>query len=201
MFTSRYISVWSMVLKLEWNFRGLVKVKSSQCFFPVKKICLPVKNSGFPPLKTKYNQWKNLCNYPWKLMSARENDRKIRPVKSSVKIIAKLYAWKTNLWAARPSPPPRPHFWKTPLNVIEFFCRRSPLGQIKIKINLEERSNFIGSTQNPYSKRTQKSQKWKTQRWISSLHMKSKIFQSTFRGWWIVQNANHKNPNLVSVSL
>ena len=21
----------------------------------------------FPPLKTKYNQWKNLCNYPWKI--------------------------------------------------------------------------------------------------------------------------------------
>ena len=158
LFTSRYVSVWSMVLKLEWNFRGLVKVKSSRYSFLPSKICLPVKNSGFPTLKTKYNQWKNLCNYPWKLMSARENDRKIRPVKSSVKIIAKLYAWKTNLWAARPSPPPRPHFWKTPLNVIEFFCRRSPLGQIKIKINLEERSNFIGSTQNPYSKRNQKSQ-------------------------------------------
>ena len=171
-------------------------------FFPVKKIWLPVKNSGFPPLKTKYNQWKNLCYYPWKLMSDWENDRKITPAKSSVKITAKLYSWKTNLWAARASRPlPRPHFRKTPLSFIDSFCRKSPLGQIKIKMNLEERSNFIGSTQNPYSKRTQKSQKWKTRRWICSLQMKSKIFQSTFRAWWIVQNANHKNPNLVSVSL
>ena len=160
LFTSRYVSVWSMVLKLEWNFKGLVKVKSSQCFFPVKKY-LPVKNSGFPALENKRQPVKNLCNFPWQWMSAREKDKKITPVKSSMKIIAKLYAWKTNFWAARPSPPT---FLKNTLEFHWIFCQRSPLGQIKIKINLEERSNFIGSTQNSYSKRTQKSQKWKTQR-------------------------------------
>ena len=156
LFTSRYVSVWSMVLKLEWNFKGLVKLKSSQCFFPSKNIFL-WKILVFPPLKTKDNQLKNLCNFPWQWMSAREKDKKITPVKSSMKIIAKLYAWKTNFWAARPSPPT---FLKNTLEFHWIFCRRSPLGQIKIKINLEERSNFIGSTQNSYSKRTQKSQKW-----------------------------------------
>ena len=166
-------------------------------FFPSKNIFL-WKILVFPPLKTKDNQLKNLCNFPWQWMSAREKDKKITPVKSSMKIIAKLYAWKTNFWAARPSPPT---FLKNTLEFHWIFCRRSPLGQIKIKINIEERSNFIGSTQNPYSKRNQKSQSKKLKGGSAVCTWSQKYFKVPFEDGGLSKMPNHKNPNLVSVSL
>ena len=125
LFTSRYVSVWSMVLKLELNLKGL-KVKSSQCFFPSKKYGFLWKILVFRPWKQNTTSEKISATTREKLMSARENDRKITPVKSSVKIIAKLYVWKTNVRASRPSPPPPPTFLKNTLEFHWIFLSKIP---------------------------------------------------------------------------
>ena len=44
-----------------------------QCFFlPVKKKLPPVKIFSFAPVKSRSSPWKNLWNYPWKIISTGE---------------------------------------------------------------------------------------------------------------------------------
>ena len=122
-----------------------------------KSLIQPVTKSLQLPLKINFRPWK------------------MPPVKNNFhpwKITAKLHYRKRNL-SAYPSRPHARIFRKHHRQKARFskqLCRRYPLGQLNIKINLEERPNFSRKTHSPSSRRTQNSQKWKTQTRINSLN-------------------------------
>ena len=76
------------------SFRENFRLSFRENLIQPGQISATTRENKFPPVKMIGEL------HPWKIVSTRES--------------GKFTPWKTNLWAARPSPAPRPQFSKTP---------------------------------------------------------------------------------------